>query len=775
MLFVLDTVPRIAVGTVGILFVVSAGLSTEGAESIEVDGLLITVEVNRQRFSLTDRSLGRAFVTRGTFARQFESVQRGSVEDPIWGNGRQLSITHSDGWLTRMSLYPRHPFVHISTIASNKSREPISMARLKVLEFDYDLGVPIENVCTLGTGGLRGARASGSYTFCAVADPETRRGIVSGWLTHERGVGVFFPGEAEGRTFLATQIEFGQFQVSPGETRPVDTMVVGYFNDARLGLEAYADAVAKQYAIELEPQPAVYCTWYHAGASDERKIAANTEFAARHLRPFGLNVMQIDDKWQAILPKGFRHEGKIKTTGPIKVFVDAKDNYSQGMAATARKIASHGMVPGIWFMPFAGNYRNPYFDPDIFAKNPDGTPFHDGRWSGTCLDLSHPKAQAFVAQRVKRIHGWGYRYFKLDGMHTGAPSHNLYVHKAYRSDTFPDSRLQNPGMTHIEAYRKGLEIVRKNAPETIILGCNVSQNMISMGPAFGLIDAMRIGPDNGSAGRGNWNGVKVGAWHGSNLYFLNGRVWHNDPDPVYVRPSNPLDKARLMCSWVAVSGAMLTTSYQFADLPAERLDLLKRMLPGHGLLGRPADLFETDQARIWLLTDTRRSVRRDVIGLFNWEEKKPAEIEYDMAKLGLDATTAYVAFDFWEEEFLGPFRGILKQAVPGGSCCVLALRPAADHPQLLSTSRHIAQCTVDVLEENWDGEKRVLSGRSKVVAGDRYELRIALPAETAWHVKEASAGSQELVVVEAKEQGVRLAFTPRGSGEVEWVVRFVRP
>jgi hypothetical protein len=597
--------------------------------------------------------------------------------------------------------------------------------------------------------------------------------MVAGWLTHERGVGVFFPKELEGRTWLATQLEFGQFQLEPGTTRPTDTMIVGHFRDARLGLEAYADSVARQYAIRLKPQPSVYCTWYHGGASNEEKLAANTQFAAKHLKPFGLNVMQIDDRWQAILPKGFVHEGKIQKTGPIKVFVDANENYPRGMAHTADMIASHGMIPGIWFMPFAGNYQNPYFDHDIFAKNPDGSPFHDGRWSGTCLDLSRPKAQAFLTDRVKRIYDWGYRYFKLDGMHTGAPSHNIYVHKEYREDTFPDSRLQDPNTTHIEAYRKGLEIVRNNAPDTFVLGCNVSQNLISMGPAFGLIDAMRIGPDNGGAGRGNWNAVRVGAWHGSTLYFLNGRVWHNDPDPVYVRESNPLPKARLMCSWVAVSGSMLTTSYQFADLPPDRLDLLKRTLPGHGLLGRPADLFEGDQPRIWLLTDTRRNVRRDVIGLFNWVETEPAEIVYDMDKLGLESDATYVAFDFWEQKFIEPIRGTLRQTLPGGTCRVLAVRPAADHPQLLSTSRHIAQCTVDVLEETWDPASKTLAGISRVVAGDPYELRIAFPSDSTWKVDGASAGAEEMTVVKASPQGIRLQFTPATSDDVEWEIRFV--
>ncbi|GAI62438.1 unnamed protein product, partial [marine sediment metagenome] len=97
----------------------------------------------------------------------------------------------------------------------------------------------------------------------------------------------------------------------------------------------------------------------------------------------------------------------------------------------------------------------------------------------------------------------------------------------------PSTVLHDPRMTHIEAYRKGLEIVRETAPHVFILGCNVSQNMRSMGAAFGLIDAMRIGPDNGGAGSGRWNSVMVGPHYGSNLYFLKPPVMKTAADLIF--------------------------------------------------------------------------------------------------------------------------------------------------------------------------------------------------------------------------------------------------
>ena len=87
-----------------------------------------------------------------------------------------------------------------------------------------DLGIPVDQIRSFGTGGLGTMSAAGSYAYSAIVDPQSRRGVVGGWLTHERGVGVFFPKAGkEGRTGqVLTQIDFGQFQVDPGRERVVD-------------------------------------------------------------------------------------------------------------------------------------------------------------------------------------------------------------------------------------------------------------------------------------------------------------------------------------------------------------------------------------------------------------------------------------------------------------------------------------------------------------------------------------------------------------------------
>ena len=764
----------------GLVALVLAAMASNSVA--QASDLVIENQALRVVFSEDDGSVsierpgsGFAFVKKAVFPQDCDDANVLNSTHAVWGEGRTIRISHPGGWMTDITIYATSPFVHISRTVANETTKQFEANAFDYLNFEVDLNVAQKKLSVLGTGGLTPVSTSrGSYSFSAIADPQTRNGVVCGWLTHERGVGVFFPQDINGKTHVRAQIDFGHYQVDPGNSRPTETLLVGYFDDARLGLEAYADSIVKHYDIQLAEKPGVYCTWYHAGASDENRVAENTEFAAKQLKPFGLNVIQVDDKWQAILPKGFKHEGKIEKTGPIKVFVDTQSNYSKGMSHTAEGIASHGMIAGIWFMPFAGNFRNPYFDPEVFAKNPDGTPFHDSRWSGTCIDLTNPKAERFVRDRVRRIYDWGYRYFKIDGMHTGAITYNTYVNTFYGNKDFGKGILHDPGMTHIEAYRKGLRILREEAPGTFILGCNVSQNMRSMGPAFGMIDGMRIGPDNGGAARGKWEAVVKGAWHGTNLYFLNGKVWHNDPDPVYPRPSNPIERARWMCSWMAVAGDMHTSSEQYSTLPADRLDLLRRCLPSHNEQARPVDLFETNTPRVWHVQNDRLHI----VGLFNWSEDSADEIVYDLDKLGLDSEKTYVGFEFWANEFIEPIQGRLQRTIAPASCQVLAVREVSDHPQLLSTSRHITQGLIDVVDEKWDPAMKTLSGVSSVVGNDPYELRIAIPTSGNWRIDDVNiddasrtAGCTIRIVSEQPDLA-RVVIGSVKSREISWFVRF---
>lgn len=384
--------------------------------------------------------------------------------------------------------------------------------------------------------------------------------------------------------------------------------------------------------------------------------------------------------------------------------------------------------------------------------------------------MTNPDSQAYVRSVVRRIaREWGYKFFKLDGYWTGSATKQIYVNDGYKEDGMGDAVFANPDKTNVEALRDGTKLVREAAgPGVFILGCAITQNMRSFGGTFGLLDAMRVGPDTSGL---------IGSPWGSRNWFLNGRVWWNDPDCVYVRKEVSLDRARLNASWTTMADQLFYISDWLPETPADRMDIIKRCIPAHGLPVRPVDVFESDTARIWLLTDTRGKTRRDVVALYNWG-KTPAAISETTEKIGLPQAGEYVGFDFWANKFMPPFREKLTAKLPGESCRILSVRPAASVPQLVSTSRHVTQGIVDVTGEAWDGRKAVLSGVSKVVANDPYELRIVVPVGAqSWRLvgvrvspDDEAAGVKAGFVQDGPK--IRATLTSATSREIQWRVQF---
>ncbi|MBU6410686.1 MAG: alpha-galactosidase, partial [Verrucomicrobia bacterium] len=580
--------------------------------AIHNDFLTVQWSAATHRFSLISK-LGRPFM-RDVALMATNGVARivavrGS-RFTRFGDGRAIEVT-GNGWRDRVMLFSGLPFALFQSAAIRPAAStPALIHSVRAFRGTVDVGKPATRLKTLGTGGLLAPAANpGSYVWLAVADPESRHGVVLGWITENRGSGVLFSGVKGDTVQICGRIDYGNLSLGPGST-PFETLAVGDFDDARLGLEAWADAVAREHDIHLPPEPVVYCTWYsrpYGAASDEKHFAQNVAFAVTNLGPYGFSVAQIDDHWQ---------EG-ISTNGPHRdfLFSNPRGPYPHGMKATADAVKALGIRPGLWFEPFAGTYYDPFFKQhgDWFVRHTDGSPY-EVKWGGTCLDMTDPGARDYVSNVVYRItHEWGFEYIKIDGLWTGTATPLRYVNTGYTNDGMGDAIFHVPNTPNVQAYRSGLKLVRAVAGTNVfILGCNGPQNMRSYGPAMGIVDAMRIGPDN----KATWAAMLRGPTFGSRQYFLNGRVWYNDPDPVYPRDTVPLNEARALCSWVAISGAMNTSSEWYPGLSAARLDLLRRTIPAHHLLStRPVDLFEHDPPRIWLLTDSRVTPHRNVIGL----------------------------------------------------------------------------------------------------------------------------------------------------------------
>lgn len=704
------------------------------------------------------------------------------AKDAIWGKASQMNLECDNGHKVSLRLYEENPFMHIHLTVTNQLKKELRMKDLEAFKVNVlsQEGKPMNS---LGTGGLRELQKNqGSYTYDLLVEPDSRNAVFVGWLTQMRGVGRCLPMQTRksmGQVSLA--LEFGNYVVAPGKERGTDVAIVGVFSDGRDALELFGDCLAKTYNVKLPAKPNVYCTWYHrnlshSGASNEKMLQENAAFAKNVLAPFGLSVMQIDDNWQDTMVEGldYRHASKgngvVKLApGPVKSFARHNHNFPSGMAYTAQNLNKEGFVAGIWFMPFSGDVHNPYFDKSIFTKRADtGEPFECKKWSGTCIDPTSPAGEKFLRKRFSTIYNWGYRYFKIDGLHTGAPSENIYNTRIYNGNPcYADAVLYNDTMTFVQCFRQGMEILREEAPEAFLMGCCVTQNMSSFASSFGYVDGMRVGPDNDKAREGVWKNVTAGADHSGNLYFLNNKVWYNDPDPYYVRESNPLNKARWMVSFQSVTGAVSTTSMQYEHLSPERLELIKRGLPTHSYPVRPADILRSTNPQIW----TVKNDRMYVVGLFNWKEKEGTHIKCSFEEMGLDESKEYEAFDFWENKYLGKVKDGWVAELDSASCQVLAIRSSKDYPQVISSSRHITQGLMDVVSEKWDASASLLTVQTKMVATDPYELRLVMPA--GYRVKQVTCGGHKVEPV--YEDGLcRLCMIPEKTGEMEWKLKFIK-
>lgn len=238
-----------------------------------------------------------------------------AVSDHDFGQGQAIESSLPDGSREMVQVFPGLPFVLFTATLANPSGEAVVMNRVPLVKADLDPGRPLGQLVTLGTGGLKPlAKSLGSFAWMTVADPDSRSGIVGGWLTQEHATGLVSTAVAGDKLSMEARLEYGNLRIGPGKTYVTETFALGYFADARLGMEAWADAVARRLAIKLPPMPIVYCTWYdnlHNGSSNEKYLAELAAFAARELKPYGFSTVQIDDGWQM---------GDSHGNGPAKNF-----------------------------------------------------------------------------------------------------------------------------------------------------------------------------------------------------------------------------------------------------------------------------------------------------------------------------------------------------------------------------------------------------------------------------------------------------------------------
>jgi alpha-galactosidase len=374
-------------------------------------------------------------------------------------------------------------------------------------------------------------------------------------------------------------------------------------------------------------------------------------------------------------------------------WTSTNDKFPHGLEWLAGQISLKGFTPGLWLAPFQVQAKSEVAreHPDWLVKNKSGKPIHAGFQYNLflqALDATHPAVLEHLCNLVDRIsHEWGFGMIKLDFLNAGA---------------LPGIR-SNPKLTRLEALRAGLEAIRQG--ETFLLGSGCP-----FGPAIGIVDAMRIGPDTAPSWEPYfhwlpWAGplikrepsmpsLRNALRHTLNLSALHQRWWWNDPDCLLVRDTDTHltePEVQSAVTLVGLSGGMLVSSDDLRKLNPERLRWISRLVPNLGLRGSPLGLLEKDmperyQVRFEALGQTWQDV-----GLFNWSDR-PANCIIKFGELGLAVGSPVHVFDFWSRRYWRiTYPMMVFPDVPAHGCKLLRVCEVSETPQLVGDTLHISQ------------------------------------------------------------------------------------
>ncbi len=386
---------------------------------------------------------------------------------------------------------------------------------------------------------------------------------------------------------LQVVVDTEGLSLAPGETWELEEFLAGTvarWQQQPFGVVA-ARLVANHPPIMTPKPPTGWCSWYCFGPRvTAKQVLDNLDAIATNLP--GLTYVQIDDGYQPAM-------GDWLETGAA---------FGGDVRGVLEQIRKRGFQPAIWVAPFVAEEQSHVFQQhrDWFVMDADGAPLRSDRvtfggwrrgpWyvlDGTHADVQRHFEEVFRTMRAE----WGCTYFKLDANFWGA------IH---------GGRFHDPKATRVEAYRRGMEAIRRGAGDGFILGCNHP-----IWPSLGLIHGSRSSNDI----KRSWDRVSSTARQNLLRNWQNGRLWWNDPDAVVLTGDLTDDEFQFHATAIYASGGMVLSGDDLTSIPAPRLAMLKKLVPPTGV----AAVFLDDRldAGVVKLPD-----RRAAVCLFNWDDQE---------------------------------------------------------------------------------------------------------------------------------------------------------
>lgn len=420
--------------------------------------------------------------------------------------------------------------------------------------------------------------------------PQDRTNVVLAFTSCRRFIGRFYLRNGAIEAVLDTE----NLELGPGESWELEEFMLAEGPERSDLLAKLAARIGVNHPTKLfRPIPTGWCSWYCFGPRvTAQEVLENLEVISKSIPD--LKYIQIDDGYQPAM-------GDWLETGKA---------FGGDVVAVLKEIKKRGFEPAIWVAPFVAEQSSHVFQqrPEWFIRGADDKPlvssdvtfggWRRGPWYA--LDGTHPVVQQHFEELFSTMRRqWGCSYFKLDANFWGA------MH---------GGRFHDPKATRIQAYRRGMEAIRRGAGDSFILGCNHP-----IWPSFGLIDGSRSSGDI----KRSWPTFKREAFQTMNRNWQNGRLWWNDPDAVLLTGDLPDEEFQSHATAIYASGGMVLSGDDLTRIAPERLAMLKKLLPS---IGVAAD-FENEGMDVGFV----KLPDRWMACLFNWDDA-PKTLSFRLQK-----------------------------------------------------------------------------------------------------------------------------------------------
>lgn len=510
--------------------------------------------------------------------------------------------------------------------------------------------------------------------------------------------------------YVSLQTQMDDVALSVGESRHSEWFYLEWVPlPNRDPFAQYAHAVARQMAVGVRPTAVTgWCSWPTYGRQvSESHVMENLASAALLADEIPLRVLQLDNGYQ-------------EAWGDWRA---REDRFSHGLDWLADRIRGSGFRPGIWLAPLmvARSARVAREHPDWLLRKANGRLVKAGlagNLLGYALDPTHPEVLAHIHELVEAVVcDWGYDYLKLGFLYAGALTGKRW-----------DMRV-----TRAQALRNVFEVIRAAAgPDVCLVGSGAP-----LGPAIGIFDAMRIGPDTAPTWKPDLGvltrlvvqnpslpSLRNSLTAGMTRAWMHGRWWANDPDVVLLRASQTsltdatstessrrgTSSARTSPARISLAEASLTENEVLANVtlaglnggPVVLSDDLDNLPPAWrqmvSVLFPPLldgldvpDLFANPMPEMAVVPVARSWGRWRLVALFNWSTE---EVERELPDaVVLDDRKAYHLVDYWAQRYLLLGPGAIRPVVhiPSHGVALLGLRQVKLGPHIVSSTFHISQ------------------------------------------------------------------------------------